>query len=79
VNGSGKKIEQPKINLILNNVFGRNIGSSMLRHIFLTQKYGDIDLSEIRKTTEEMGNSEVERTLKYVRKNNQDIEEIADD
>jgi len=79
VNGSGKKIEQPKINLILNNVFGRNIGSSMLRHIFLTQKYGDIDLAEIRKTTEQMGNSEVERTLKYVRKNNQDIEEIADD
>jgi integrase len=79
VNNGGKKIEQPKINLILNNVFGRNIGSSMLRHIFLTQKYGDVDLADIRKTTEEMGNSEIERTLKYVKKNNQEVEEIPDD
>jgi len=76
VNNVGKKIEQPKINLILNNVFGRNIGSSMLRHIFLTQKYGDVDLIDIRMTTEAMGNSEIDRTLKYVRKNNQEKEEI---
>lgn len=79
VNNVGKKIEQPKINLILNNIFGRNIGSSMLRHIFLTQKYGDVDLIDIRMTTEAMGNSEIDRTLKYVRKNNQEKEETPDD
>lgn len=79
VNGAGKKIEQPKINLILNNVFGKNIGSSMLRHIYLTQKYGDVDLIDIRNTTEAMGNSEIERTLKYVKKNNQESEELPDD
>lgn len=79
VNGAGKKIEQPKINLILNNVFGKNIGSSMLRHIYLTQKYGDVDLIDIRNTTEAMGNSEIERTLKYVKKNNQEPEELPDD
>jgi hypothetical protein len=51
----------------------------MLRHIFLTQKYGDVDLADIRKTTEAMGNSEIERTLKYVKKNNPDPEEFPDD
>jgi hypothetical protein len=30
------------ITKLLNKVFGKNIGSSMLRHIFLTDKYGDI-------------------------------------
>ncbi|MFZ4671449.1 MAG: hypothetical protein ACOYLT_05480 [Flavobacterium sp.] len=76
VNGVGKKIEQPKINLILNNIFGKNIGSSMLRHIFLTQKYGNVDLIDIRETTNAMGNSEIDRTLKYVRKN---VDETADE
>jgi len=79
VNSLGNKIEQPKINLYLNNIFGKNIGSSMLRHIFLTQKYGDVDLMDIKATTEMMGNSEIDRTLKYVRKNNQEKEELPDD
>lgn len=81
VNNNGKNVEQPKINLILNNIFGKNIGSSMLRHIFLTQKYGDVDLIDIKNTTEAMGNSEIDRTLKYVRKNNQEpeIDENPDD
>jgi hypothetical protein len=79
VNNNGNKIEQPKINLILNNIFGRNIGSSMLRHIFLTQKYGDVNLMDIKATTEAMGNSEIERTLKYVKKNEQEVEETPDD
>lgn len=79
VNSLGNKIEQPKINLYLNNIFGKNIGSSMLRHIFLTQKYGDVDLMDIKATTEMMGNSEIDRTLKYVRKNNQEKEEELPD
>lgn len=66
---SGKKVEQPRINLMLNNIFGKNIGSSLLRHIFLTHKYADVNLEEMEKTTQEMGNSEIERTLKYVKKN----------
>lgn len=68
---TGNKIEQPRVNLMLNNIFNKNIGSSLLRHIFLTHKYGDVDLEEMEKTTHEMGNSEIERTLKYVKKNEQ--------
>jgi integrase len=66
---TGNRIEQPRVNLMLNNIFNKNIGSSLLRHIYLTHKYGDVDLEEMEKTTQEMGNSEIERTLKYVKKN----------
>ena len=67
---TGNRIEQPRVNLMLNNIFNKNIGSSLLRHIYLTHKYGNVDLEEMEKTTHEMGNSEIERTLKYVKKDN---------
>ena len=75
---TGNRIEQPRVNLMLNNIFNKNIGSSLLRHIYLTHKYGDVDLEEMEKTTHEMGNSEIERTLKYVKKNDS-VEPQPDD
>ena len=75
---TGNRIEQPRVNLMLNNIFNKNIGSSLLRHIYLTHKYGDVDLEEMEKTTHEMGNSEIERTLKYVKKND-NVEPQPDD
>lgn len=70
VNGKGNHITQSKINDMLNDIFGKRIGSSLLRHIYLTDKYGKVDLEEIKKTTEEMGSSDITRTLKYVSKEN---------
>lgn len=75
VNGKGEMLNQPRLNLMLNNIFGKNIGSTMLRHIFLTQKYGDVDLIDIQATTEAMGNNQIERTLKYVKKNTKEEKE----
>lgn len=69
------KITQPKLNLYLNNIFGKNIGSSMLRHIYLTEKYSDVDLEELQETTAAIGNSLIDRTLKYVRKKNKETKE----
>jgi hypothetical protein len=69
------KITQPKLNLYLNNIFGKNIGSSMLRHIYLTEKYSDVDLEELQATTEAIGNSLIDRTLKYVKKKNKETKE----
>jgi hypothetical protein len=40
----------------LNRIFGRKVGSSMLRHIYLTSKYGDT-LKEMEKDSEDMGHS----------------------
>lgn len=68
---NGKKITQVKINQIINRIFNKNIGPSLLRHIYLTNEYGDVNLSKMKETTEMMGNSEIERTLKYVSKDDQ--------
>jgi len=44
------------ITRILNKIFGRKIGVSMLRNIYLTDKYSD-NLGELKKDAEEMGTS----------------------
>ncbi len=51
------------ITRILNRIFGKRIGSSMLRHIFLSSKY---DISEMEKDASAMGHS-VEEQQKYLR------------
>lgn len=54
------------ITKLLNKVFGKNIGSSMLRHIFLTDKYGDIFKSSVE-DSKTMAHSLGEQR-KYVKK-----------
>ena len=44
------------ITRMLNKVFGKKIGASMLRNIYLTDKYGD-QLKELQETSKEMGTS----------------------
>lgn len=68
VNGKGNSVTQSKINDTLNDIFGKRIGSSMLRHIYLTHRYGKVDLQDLKNTTEAMGSSTIDRTLKYVSK-----------
>ena len=70
VNSLGKPITQSKINDYLNQIFKKKIGSSMLRHIYLTHKFGDVDLNSLKETTHNMGSSDVERSLKYISKEN---------
>jgi hypothetical protein len=52
------------ITRILNKIFHKNIGSSMLRHIFLTSKYENIN-EEKEKDAQAMGHS-VDQQNKYV-------------
>ena len=52
----------------LNRIFGANISTSMLRHIYLSEKYKDVPaLAEMQKTAEEMGHS-VTEALRYVKR-----------
>jgi hypothetical protein len=51
------------ITRILNKVFGKKVGSSMLRHIYLSDKY---DIKEMEKDAEAMGHS-VEEQKKYMK------------
>jgi hypothetical protein len=44
------------ITKILNKIFGRKIGSSMLRNIYLTSKYG-VMMQELKDDTSDMGTS----------------------
>jgi hypothetical protein len=39
---NGNKLTSPQVTRILNKVFDKNVSSSMLRHIYLTNKYKDI-------------------------------------
>ena len=53
------------ITMMLNRIFKRKISSSMLRHIFLTNKFGD-DLKERQKVAEKMGHS-VSQQADYIK------------
>lgn len=51
------------ITRILNKVFGKKVGSSMLRHIYLSNKY---DIADMKDTAEAMGHS-VDEALRYAK------------
>jgi hypothetical protein len=68
VNSIGKQITQSKLNEYLNSIFGKKIGSSMLRHIYLTEKFGDVNLEKLKFITSNMGSSEISTILSYVSK-----------
>lgn len=54
------------ITRILNKIFGKKVGSSMLRHIFLSDKYADIK-QEQEADAEAMGHSVAEQQGVYVK------------
>jgi hypothetical protein len=60
-------LTSPQMTHRLNDIFGKKISTSMLRHIFLTNKFKDINLEELQKTATEMGNSPMQALL-YVKK-----------
>jgi len=54
------------ITRILNRIFGKKIGSSMLRHIFTTNKFGK-QLEEQKEIAEQMGHSVAEMNQTYIK------------
>jgi len=74
VNGQGRPITQSRIAVLLNDIFGgKNISTSMLRHIYLSDKFKDVNLQDLEETAHDMGQKDIRRTLKYVDKNYDDI------
>jgi integrase len=61
-----------------NNIFEKNISTSMLRHIYATSLLGDVDLSKIKEVSESMGHTNIQQTLQYVQKNAEEIENVED-
>lgn len=70
VNNNGEKITQSKINQILNEIFKKNFSSSLMRHSWATNKYGNINLEQLTKDAHALGQTNPERLLKYVSKEN---------
>jgi hypothetical protein len=74
VNNQGNAITQSRIAVLLNDIFGgKNISTSMLRHIYLSDKFKDVNLQELEETANNMGQKDIRRTLKYVDKNYDEI------
>jgi len=59
-------LTSPQMTHRLNEIFGRKISTSMLRHIYATKKFGTMNLKELAETATEMGNSPMQ-LLKYVK------------
>jgi len=62
----GNHIISSKITDRLNGIFGKKISTSMLRHIYVTHKFGNVNLKEIQDTATGMGNSPMQ-LLQYVK------------
>jgi len=61
-----KGLTSPQIAHRLNEIFNQNISTSILRHIYLTHKFGDINLQDLNDTAAAMGTSKME-ALQYVK------------
>jgi hypothetical protein len=64
------------ITRLLNKIFKKNIGSSMLRHIYLTGKYGNV-LEEMEKDKDIMGHS-LSQQKDYIKNGDKDDEKKED-
>jgi len=74
VNGQGRPITQSRIAVLLNDIFGgKNISTSLLRHIYLSDKFKNVNLQDLEDTAHDMGQKDIRRTLKYVDKNYDEI------
>ena len=65
---NGNKLTPPQITRTLNKIFGKNISTSMLRHIYLTDVYKDIPkINKMENLADQMGHS-VSTAMEYIKK-----------
>lgn len=64
----GTRVSTSRLTQLINMIFGKNISTSMLRHIFLTDLYEDApSILEMQQTADAMGHSR-EMAMQYVKK-----------
>jgi hypothetical protein len=62
------KLSSPQINRILNEAFGKNISTNLLRHIYLTEQYKNVPaISKMENLAEQMGHS-IPTAMEYVKR-----------
>jgi hypothetical protein len=68
VNSDGTQMSVVRIAQILNRIFGKNISTGMLRHIYITDKLGHIpSLEEMKSIADDMGHS-IDMQLQYIKR-----------
>lgn len=64
----GKAFTQPSFTKELNSIFGKGISASMIRHIYLSDKFENMPaIRELKETAEELGHS-TNQLLQYIKK-----------
>jgi integrase len=76
VNLKGEKVDQSRMNAWFNNIFEKNISTSMLRHIYATNLLGDVDLSKLKAISESLGHTDIQTTLQYAKKDEEEKENL---
>ena len=66
------------ITRVLNRIFGKKVGSSLLRHIYISDKYGDL-IEEQKADAEAMGHSVSQQRDYYKKDTNQNSEQSESD
>ena len=61
-----KKLEPSQVTRMINNILGKPVSTDLLRHIYLTEKYGKVQ-SDMQNDSEAMGHSTAEQAL-YIKK-----------
>jgi hypothetical protein len=65
---NGNKLSSPQISRILNKALGKNISTSLLRHVYLTNVYKDLPaLNKMEELSREMGHS-VSQAMEYIKR-----------
>jgi len=67
-NKKGDRIQDNRITLMLNDIFKRNLGPSLLRHSYITHHFGNVNLNEMELQATAMGQSNIGTMLSYVDK-----------
>ena len=64
---NGNRLTSQSINRILNKIFGKNISTDMLRHIYLSNAYKDVPaLTKMETLASQMGHS-LDTALEYIK------------
>ena len=65
---NNKKLSSPQITKILNTIFDKNVSTTMLRHIYLTNKYKDVPaLEKMENLAQDMGHS-ISQAMEYIKR-----------
>jgi integrase len=67
-NKKGERIQDNKITIMLNDIFKRNLGPSLLRHSYITKHFGNVNLKEMQLQATALGQSNIGTMLSYVDK-----------